>query len=148
MMNFLLLAPLKSYTSAGVLLMRLVVGAFLLWGIWDVLPSEARLRGFAIYLAKFHFPLPYLLARLSIYAQAFIAIGFIAGLFTRWAGLLCAVNFTVALVMVDRFGSIHGAFPTASLIAIGIFLALHGSGVYGLDALLEHSAQQRFVRHY
>ena len=148
MMDFLLLTPLKRMNSAGVLLMRTIVGGFLLWTILDVLPHETRHRAFAVYLAQFHFPLPYLMARLSIYSQAFIGISFIAGLMTRWAGILCAVNFGVALAMIDRFAGFRGAFPSACLFAIGVFLALHGAGRFGLDALFEDRPRQRFDFHY
>jgi putative oxidoreductase len=148
MLDILFLASLKRFSSAGVLVLRVVTGAFLLWAMWDIATSGARLRSFAGYLATFHFPVPYLLARVSCYAQLIIGAAFITGLFTRWAGILCAVNFGVALAMIDRFAGVRGAFPAACLTAIGMFLALHGSGRFGIDALLESRAGQRFDRHY
>jgi putative oxidoreductase len=148
MTDFLVLASLKRFSSAGALLMRVVVGAFLLWTIRDVLPSEAHQRAFAAYLAKFHFPLPYLMARISVYAQALMGVGFITGFLTRWAGLLCAIHFAVALAMVDRFAGIRGAFPAASLLVIGIFLAFHGAGRFGFDVFIEERVRQRFDSNY
>ena len=148
MLDFLLLTPLRRYSGAGILLMRTVVGVFLLFGIWDVLTSEARLHAYAAYLGRFHFPLPYLMGRLSVYAQAFIGVGFIAGLCVRWAGIFCAAHFAVTLGMIERFAGMQNAFPAACLMAIGVFFALHGAGRFGLDTFLEVDANQRFDRHY
>jgi putative oxidoreductase len=148
MFELLFLSALKRYSSAGVLLLRLVVGAFLMWGAWNAVIHPERLREFAELLAKFRFPVPHLMARLSVYAQLIAGAGFITGLFTRWAGVLCAVNFGVTLAMVERFAGLRGAFPTICLIAIGVFLALHGAGRFGLDALLEPSANRRFDYRY
>jgi len=148
MMDFLLLASLKRFSSVGVLTIRVVVGLFLLWAIANILRSETHLRGFASSLAQFNFPLPYLMARISAYTQAFIAVSFTIGFLTRWAGLLCAAHFGVALAMVDRFAGMRGAFPAAVLIAIGVFLAFHGAGRFGLDSFFEERARQRFDVHY
>ena len=148
MFEILFLSTLKRYNSAGILLLRVVVGAFLIWGAWGTVINPQRLREFAEFLAKFGFPVAHLMACVSVYAQLLAGGGFIAGLFTRWAGVLCAVNFGVALAMVDRFAGLRGAFPTICLIAIGVFLALHGAGRFGLDALLEPSANRRFDYRY
>ena len=148
MFELLFLSSLKRYSSAGVLLLRVVVGAFLVWGTWNAAIHPERLRELAELLAKFRFPVPHLMARLSVYAQLIAGAGFISGLFTRWAGVLCAVNFGVTLAMVDRFAGLRGVFPTICLIAIGVFLAFHGAGRFGLDALLEPSASRRFDYRY
>src|SRR5687768_1275651 len=100
-----------------------MVGGFLVWGVWDNISSAAHMGEFTAFLRKFHFPAPELLAPLSVYAQFSVGLAFILGLFTRWAGVICAINFVVAIAMVDRFAGIRGAFPSACLVFIGLYLA-------------------------
>lgn len=119
------------------MLLRLLVGSFLVWGVSDNIFSHEHMQEFAAFLGQFGFPAPQLMAPLSVWTQFLVGLGFITGLLTRWAGIFCVINFIVALVMVDAASGIRGAFPSACLIAIGCFLALHGSGRYGLDRLLE-----------
>jgi putative oxidoreductase len=133
----LLLTPLRRFSDLALLLLRVAVGAFLIWGVWDNLSSAARMHEFAQFLAKFKFPNPTLLAPLCAWAQFAVGVCFIFGVLTRWAGLACAFIFIVAIVMVDRFSGIRAMFPAASLVAIGIYLATHGSGRFGIDARLE-----------
>lgn len=142
MADLIQLPILRRYSDLGLLLLRRVVGLFLVWGVWDNIVSSERMQEFAAFLARFRFPWPELMARLSVWVQFAVGIGFVAGLLTRWAGILCAVNFTVALLMVDRLADIRGAFPSACLIAIGVYLALYGAGRFGFDSLL----QKRIVR--
>lgn len=148
MFELLFLPALKRYSSTGVLLLRVVVGAFLIWGAWNAVIRPEHLWEFAEFLARFRFPVPHLMARLSVYAQLIAGAGFITGLFTRWAGVLCAANFGMTLAMAERFAGLRGAFPTICLIAIGVFLALHGAGRFGLDTLLESNASRRFDHRY
>jgi putative oxidoreductase len=135
----LLLTPLYRYADCGLLLLRLLVGAFLVWGVSDNIFSHERMQEFASFLGQFGFPVPHIMAPLSVWAQFLVGLGFMAGLLIRWAGIICALNFTVAIVMVDAAGGIRGAFPSACLTAIGIYLALHGAGRFSLDYLLESS---------
>ena len=135
--DLLLLTPLRRYADAGLLLLRLMVGAFLVWGVADNIASVERMQEFERFLAKYAFPYPAFMARLSVWAQFFAGLAFITGLATRWAGVLCAINFVVAIAMVDRFGGIRGAFPAACLVVIGIYLAFNGAGRYSVDHRLE-----------
>jgi putative oxidoreductase len=148
MIEFMFLSTLKRYNSAGVLLLRVVVGAFLIWGAWGAAIHPQRLRELAEFLARFGFPVAHLMARLSTYAQLLAGGGFVTGLFTRWAGVLCAMNSCVSLAMVDRFTGVGGAFPTICLSAIGVFLALHGAGRFGLDAIFERTTRRRVDYRY
>ncbi len=59
------------------------------------------------------------------------------GLFTRWAGILCVINFLVAIVMVDRFEGMRDSFPSACLVVIGLYLATHGAGRFSVDSALK-----------
>ena len=136
-LDLIFLSPLKRHADVGLLLLRLMVGGFLVWGVWDNISSAAHMNEFVRFLAKHHFPAPELMAPLSVAAQFSVGLAFIFGLFTRWAGIICAVNFIVAIVMVDRLGGIRGSFPSACLVMIGLYLALYGAGRFGFDSLFE-----------
>ncbi|MFO7301513.1 MAG: DoxX family protein [Acidobacteriota bacterium] len=128
---------LSRYGDHTLLILRVFVGGFLVWGVWDNISSAAHMQEFVDFLEGYGFPAPSASARLSVWAQFFVGLSFIAGLFTRWAGLVCIVNFVVAIVMVDRFGGIRASFPAGVLIALGLFLATHGAGRFSADAWLE-----------
>jgi putative oxidoreductase len=106
------------------------------WGVWDNISSAARMQEFADFLGKHDFASPRLLAPVSVYLQLVIGIAFVMGVFTRWAGLLCAIHFVVAIVMVDHAGGMRGIFPSGCLVVIGLYLATHGAGRFSIDAAL------------
>ena len=137
MRKFLYLSNAQRFGDFALLLMRIFVGLFLIWGVWDNLTDAARMREFVEFLRKFNFPSPAILAPLSVYTQLLIGLAFVLGLFTRWAGILCIINFAVAIFMVDRFGGMRGIFPSGCLIVIGLYLATHGAGRLSLDASLK-----------
>jgi putative oxidoreductase len=134
MHTYLHLAALQRYSDAALFLMRALVGAFLIWGVWDNIVSPERMEEFVAFLTKFGFPAPAVMARLSVWVQFVVGLSFITGFATRWAGLLCAVNFIVAIAMVDRFGGLRGAFPSLCLVLIGLYLAAYGAGRYSIDS--------------
>jgi putative oxidoreductase len=123
--------------------MRLFVGLFLVWGVWDNITDPARMREFVEFLRKFHFPRPELLAPLSVYVQFLVGLAFVLGLFTRWAGILCVINFAVAIAMVDRFGGMRGIFPSGCLVVIGLYLATYGAGRFSVDGALKANETPR-----
>jgi putative oxidoreductase len=102
--------------------------------VWDNIASSTRMHEFTEFLAKFQFPVPALMAQLSVWVQFAIGIAFILGAFTRWAGILCTINFIVAIVMVDRFAGLRGAFASICLVLIGLYLATQGAGRFSLDS--------------
>lgn len=132
-MRWLFLDGLKSWDDAVLLAMRVVVGAFLIWGVWDNISSAEHMQVFVGFLAKFGFPAPRVMAPLSVWVQFTCGLAFVLGAFTRWAGLLCALNFVVAIVMVDRTLGVRASFPSACLVLIGLYLASHGPGRFALD---------------
>lgn len=134
--RLLLLTPLKRFDDAALLLLRLMIGAFLVWGVFDNLISAERMQEFRDFLASAGFIWPGFMALLSVWAQFLVGIAFILGIATRWAGLVCAINFVVAIVMVDVAGGIRGMFPSACLVLIGLYLATHGAGRFSLDRRL------------
>jgi putative oxidoreductase len=135
--DLIFLSPLSRFSDEALLLMRLAIGAFLIYGVWDNIVDPARMGEFVGFLTKFGFPAPELLAPLSVWAQFLCGISFILGLFTRWAGLVCAFNFVVAIAMVDKAGGLRGSLPSGCLVLMGLYWATYSAGRYSLDAWLE-----------
>ena len=73
-------------SDLALLAARLVVGAFLIWGVWDNVTSAARMAEFAGFLRAHGFPIPKVMAPLSVYAQLAVGVCFVLGLATRLAG--------------------------------------------------------------
>jgi len=137
MRKFLFLNSAQRFSDFALLLMRLFVGLFLILNVWDNVTETARMQEFVVFLAAHGFSSPKILAPVSIYLQLAIGLGFVLGLFTRWAGIFCAIHFVIAIVMVDRFAGMRGTFPSGCLVFIGLFLATHGAGVLSVDAALK-----------
>lgn len=139
----LYLTPLARGGDAALLLVRLTIGAFLIYGVWDNIVSAERMTEFVEFLRKFGFPAPEIMAPLSVWAQFLCGAAFILGLATRWAGLVCAFNFVVAIAMVDHHQGIRGSFASACLVVMGLYLATHGPGRWALDTLLGGARQDQ-----
>ena len=136
-MNRLITLPqLAAGSDLAFLALRIAVGSFLVWGVWDNIASAEHMVTFVKFLRQFGFPAPELLAPLDVWVQFGIGVSFVLGLATRWAGLLCAVNFVIAIVMVDYVQGWRGSFGSMCLVMIGLVLATHGPGRYALDARL------------
>jgi putative oxidoreductase len=143
MRKFLFLAAAQPFGDFALLLLRLFVGLFLVWGVWDNITSAERMQEFAAFLATHGFPSPRLMAPVSVYLQLLIGLGFIFGMFTRWAGLLCAVHFAIAIAMVDHLGGMRGVFPSGCLVLIGLYLGTYGAGRFSVDAVLRANEMPR-----
>jgi putative oxidoreductase len=134
MRKLVFLGSAQKFSDFALLLMRIFVGLFLVWSVWDDVTSREQMDAFVGFLAKQGFPAPRLLAPVSVYLQLAIGVAFVLGLFTRWAGLLCAIHFGVAIAMVDHHGGMRGIFPSGCLVVIGLFLATYGAGRFSIDA--------------
>lgn len=132
--DWLLLTPLARFGDVGLLLLRLVTGAFLMHQTLDNVISPARMSEFEGYLTQFGFVAPALMAPLSVYAQFLGGAALVLGLLTRWAGLLIAANFVVALWMVHWAEGFRGWWPALVLVFVGLLFATAGAGRYALDA--------------
>lgn len=131
--ELLLLTPLARFGDAGLLLLRLVTGAFLIYQSHDNVISAARMAEFAHFLDQYGFAMPELMAPLSVWAQIICAILFILGLLTRWAGLVTTFNFTVAIWMVHWPQDLAGWWPALILVFLGLLFATLGPGRYAID---------------
>lgn len=136
MRNLVFLSPAQRFADFALLLLRLFVGLFLIWGVMDNVSSSERMAEFVSFLGQHGFPAPRLLASLSVYMQLAIGVGFVLGVFTRWAGIFCAVHFAIAIAMVDGQGGMRAVFPSGCLVFIGLYLATYGAGRLSIDAAM------------
>ena len=132
--EWLLLTPLARFGDVGLLLLRWVTGAFLIYQSHDNVFSAERMLEFEKFLVQHNFVLPHLMAPLSVYAQFICAILFILGALTRWAGLVTTFNFIVAVWMVHWPQDFTGWWPALILVFLGILFATLGAGRYSIDA--------------
>lgn len=142
-MNRNLIAPpgLSRLTDAALLLLRLYLGGFLIWGVWDNIVSPERMAEFAGFLGAIGSPVPDLAAPVSVWAQFLVGVLLIPGFLTRWAALLLGVNFLVAVALI---GTTQGLFADVTrevfgpmmCVLSGLILATHGPGRFSLDARL------------
>lgn len=135
------LPGMARHTDIAVLLLRLYLGGFLMWGVWDNITSAERMAEFAGFLTAIGSPLPELAAPVSVGAQFLVGVLLIPGVLTRWAGMLLAVNFLVAVALI---GTSEGIFPDVTrelfgpmmCVLAGLVLATHGAGRWSVDRRL------------
>lgn len=135
--GLLLLQPLERFGDAGLLLLRWVTGAFLIYQSHDNIVSAARMQEFASFLDSFGFVVPEVMAPLCVYAQFLCGIAFIIGFATRWAGLITALVFVVAVYMVHWDLDFPGWWPALVLVFLGLLFGTKGAGRYSVDHHLE-----------
>ncbi len=138
----LLLPTLSRWSDLTLLGLRALTGGFLMHETWDNVSSRARMGEFVQFLGQHGFPVPWLLAPLSVAVQFACGALLIAGLLTRLAGVLVAANFVVALAMVHLSEPFRGMWPALVLVALGLHFAAAGSGKFGLDGLLFGSGRR------
>jgi putative oxidoreductase len=129
----LALASLSRWSDLTLFGLRALTGAFLMHETWDNVTSRARMGEFVEFLAQHGFPLPWLLAPLSVAVQFGCGALLVAGLFTRLAGLLVTANFTLAVFMVHFDEPFRGWWPAVVLVFLGLHFAAAGAGKFGLD---------------
>lgn len=132
---------LRRGEDAAFALLRLYLGGFLIWGVWDNITSAERMAEFQAFLAGLNCPWPEVAAPVSVWAQFLVGVLLIPGLLTRWAGLLLAVNFFVAVWLLSGLeapGDVvaREMFGPMMCILAGLILAAHGAGAYSADARL------------
>ena len=120
-------------SDLGLLILRFVIGGHLMVMTQDNVFSWGRMLEFRDFMAQFGFPFPLFCAVLSVIGQFGGGLALVLGLFTRFAGLVIAFNFVVAIWMVDSKQPYPGAFAALALVAAGLCLMFTGAGRYSLD---------------
>lgn len=137
--DFLFLEKLDRFSDIGPLFLRVLTGAFLVYGVVDNVASIERMLEFSDFLAANRFPAPDFMAPMSVYIQLACGACLILGFLTRLAGTVIALHFVVAVVMVHWSQDFRGWWPAIVLVAIGVQFALSGAGRISLDAILTRS---------
>ncbi len=133
----LLLPGLAQFSDIGMLFLRVLTGLFLIYGVVDNVTSVERMREFSVFLQSHNFPAPALMAPLSVYTQLVCGVALVLGLLTRLTGIVVAVHFVIAVIMVHWSQDFRGWWPAIVLVGIGFQFSLTGAGSIAIDALLE-----------
>jgi putative oxidoreductase len=132
----------------GIAALRFIVGVvFLVHG-----SQKLFVYGFSGVAGSFGhigIPIPAVSAVVVTLVEFLGGLALIAGLFTRWAAILLAINMTVAVLAVHAkhgfFASAGGYEYALTLLVASISLALAGPGVCAVDNLLAKSRQPQPV---
>lgn len=135
MKKLFLLSGLSGCQDVTNLVLRVLTGAFLIWGTWDNVSDPARMTEFVGFMRQFKFPAPEFLAPLSVWFQFICGGLLIAGLMTRWAALLMVFNFIIGFLMVHLGDDFRAQFPALILIAVNLHLAALGGGRLAVDRI-------------
>ena len=132
-----LFAPFERRKELTAFLLRVLLGARLVWGTQDNIFSGERMEEFAGFLAANGFPWPMPGAVLSAWVQFVCGLLLIVGAFTRWASALLVLNFIAALLIAHRSDTFEGMFPALVMLFGGLYFLAHGAGRPSVDAILE-----------
>jgi putative oxidoreductase len=119
--------------DVGVLLLRLFIAVWLIYGVQDNILHWDRMLEFSKFLSTFNFPLPLVSAIISVYAQAVAAVMILIGWKIRFAAILMIINFLVALIMVHRTHPFDAMIPALSIIACCALFFFQGAGRFSVD---------------
>lgn len=113
----------------GILLIRIAIGLVFLAHGWD---KVSDLSGTAIVMAEFGVP------AIFAYAASFVellgGLALVAGVWTRWAGILLAVEIAVAIALVKlQFGYVGGYEFELTLLLGSLGIALIGPGAFSVE---------------
>lgn len=131
-----LIAFLSAQRDIGYVVMRVIGGGVICWAgyikmfVWGF---SGTTKGFV----KMGIILPDITAPFIALLEFFGGAAVIAGLFTRYLGVLFVIEFIVAFLAV-KMGAGYGKFRIdVILIAFGVLIATHGPGSYSLDRTLK-----------
>jgi putative oxidoreductase len=131
MLDWVFLSPLRRYSEVALFILRLFIGGFLLWSVWSKISEPKDAAALVTFLSRNNMPVPEVLAQLSIWSEFTVALAFLMGLFTRWAGVLCGVNFAAAFLLIIHTAGLRAAFPPACLaLADSLFEAQPAASAY------------------
>jgi putative oxidoreductase len=119
--------------DVGILLLRLFIGARLVYGVVDNVFSSEHMIKFRNFLQHFHFPMPLVSAIVSVYAQLIAGLMFIFGWKIRYAAILMIINFLVAIISVHLNDSVEQMTPALAVLFSSLLFLFQGAGRYSLD---------------
>jgi putative oxidoreductase len=132
--------PLKSldrYKDYSAIFIRLIVGAFIIWGVQDNILSTERMLEFRDFLAERGVAYPLFAAHLSAYTQFICGLSILLGAFVRLTSVPFIINFIAALLIAHRNDTFQRMFPALMMLAAGFFFLFHEAGKLSVDEWLE-----------
>ena len=127
---------LQRHRDYGALLLRLLVGIFIIHGVQDNILSWKQMKEFEHFLAGRGVPFPLFAAHLSVYAQFICGLSVLLGAFLRLTSLVFIINFICAIVIAHLGQSFRQMLPALMMMAAGVFFVFHGAGRPSVDHLL------------
>ncbi len=127
---------LKRHRDYAALLLRILVGAFIIHGVQDNILSWAQMKEFEHFLHARGVPSPLFAAHLSVYAQFLCGISILLGAFLRLTSIVFIINFIAAIVIAHLGHSFRLMLPALMMIAAGFFFLLNGAGRPSVDHFL------------
>ncbi len=110
-MNRTVIEWFENKREYGLVAIRLVVGAYLVYVQHDNVFNLESMAGVVQYFDTLNIPMPALSAYVSVYAQFFAGLQYITGAFTRYAASAMVINFVVAFIAVDFHRTYPQNFP-------------------------------------
>lgn len=141
MVSLLFPPSLERHGEVGALILRLFVAFVLVYGTADNVLSTERMLEFRDFLAERGTPFPLFSARLSVYAQFLCGLLIAAGLATRLAALVMAVNFVCAYVIAHLGQPVDANWAPILMFAASVFLLVHGLGALSADEALRRQSR-------
>ena len=138
----LTLKPLDKYKEYSPIFIRLIAGAFIIWGVQDNILSHERMLEFRDFLSARGVSLPLFAAYLSVYTQFVCGISILAGALVRLTSIPLIINFIAALLIAHRGDTFAGMFPALMLLGIACFFLLNGAGKPSVDEWLERHSRR------
>ncbi|MEQ8304158.1 MAG: DoxX family protein [Cyclobacteriaceae bacterium] len=122
----------------GLLLLRLIFGTRIVYGVIDNVLSWEQMIEFQNFLSANGFPFPLFCAVTSVYIQLLAGLSWFVGYQTRIASTLMIFNFLVAIIgfHLAQGDSYLGTAPALHLLTISILLLLTGPGAISVDQKL------------
>lgn len=117
--------------------LRLLIGAFIIYGVQDNVFSDEHMKEFAVFLQQRNVPFPLLSAFLSAYTQLVCGIMILLGAWIRLAAIPFIINFIAAVLIAHLGDTFRGMFPALMMIAAGFFFLFNGAGKLSVDEMLE-----------
>ena len=136
----------RRHREYGVIFLRLIIGAFIIWGVQDNVLSFAQMQEFAHFLGERGVPFPLFAAFLSAYTQLICGICILIGAATRLVAIPFIINFIAAILIAHRGDTFRGMFPALMMLFAGLFFLFHGAGRLSVDEALERPAEQQGSR--
>lgn len=127
--------PSSSNWSIGILLLRFFIGARLIYGVIDNIISWQQMEEFAAFLSANGFPFPLASAISSVAVQFIGGVFVLLGFKIKWACVLLAFNFIVAIVFFHLrvSDSVEGMTPALAMLFGSLTLFFTGAGQYAVD---------------